>query len=117
MAADEEAGGLGGSGDRFGGGSDDAFGATQEGLVHHRVEADGLAVKDVLPAEVGDRSAQPEFTGDDLFGEVTGADEVRNDVDMAALGLAQGLAEIRFLFPEGDMHFGEEAATDAAAGL
>ena len=117
VTADEEAGRFRWIGNLLVRGDDHLLGATQESLGHGGVKADRGTIEDILMAKAGHRPAESQFPGNHLLREVAGADEIGNGINRGAVRLAQGLPEIGFLLPEGDMDFGKNSPSTDFLGV
>ena len=110
MTADEKADGARGIGNRRAACVYCLARLAQERVGHRGMKADRRAVADLPVANVRDRAVEAEFARDDLLGEVAGADEIRDDVNLRGARLPQRLAKIGFFLPETDVDLGEDAA-------
>ena len=97
---------------------DDFSRAREQHIRHAVVRADGTAVINRLRTALLHAGkiglvvpAQAEFTGDDFFGEVTFADEQRNDEDTRRKNATERTADRGLQFPETFEHLREKVAT------
>jgi len=74
-------------------------------------------IENNLPPPARYRAIESQFPRDDLFREVTGADEIRHHINLPVIGLAQRLPEVGLLFPEPDMNLGKNATPPDLLGV
>jgi len=74
------------------------------------MDTDREAVMERFSIAMSGVASELELARDDVLGEVTFADEVRNDIDFWGIDHEKRLAHGWLLFPETDVHFGKEIA-------
>ena len=89
----------------------------EQQLRHVRVDAHRIAVVNDAIMALGRRPIQPKLTRQHLLAEVTLADEVRHDVDLATVHGLKHLAHVRLLLPEAAHHLPEQPALADGIGM
>jgi hypothetical protein len=95
----------------------DFAGAAQDEAGHRRVDAHRQAVMQGFSAHHRGRTAQFEFAGNYILGEIALADEIRDDVNLVGIDHVERLTHRGFLFPETTMHFGKQSAAADFIGV